>query len=165
MLFSRIEILRLFRRGFALFPLLVLDAAAEFELLFFRLAEILRLGPVGRGGVESVLRMRVFRVVGHGKKRIAGRRARGLQRGFDSPGAAANFRAMPIYVYETTGKKPRQFELKQSMADAPLTHDPETGEPVRRVISGGFGLLQKAGAKSAGTAPGQGGCGSGCGCH
>ena len=70
---------------------------------------------------------------------------------------------MPIYVYETTGKNPRQFEVKQSMSDAPLTHDPESGEPVRRVISGGFGLLQKAGAKAA---PSQsGGCGSGCGCH
>ena len=26
------------------------------------------------------------------------------------------------------------------MQDAPLTHDPATGEPVRRVIRGGFGI-------------------------
>ena len=71
---------------------------------------------------------------------------------------------MPIYVYETTGKKPRQFEVKQSMSEAPLTHDPETGETVRRVISGGYGIMQKgSGAKSA---PSQHSCGSGgCGCH
>lgn len=90
--------------------------------------------------------------------------SRAPQRGFDSPGAAANFRAMPIYVYETTGKKPRRFEVKQSMADAPLTHDPASGEPVRRVISGGYGLMQKGSAKAAPSASG-GGCGSGCGCH
>ena len=51
---------------------------------------------------------------------------------------------MPTYVYETAGKKPRRFEVKQGMNDAPLTHDPETGEPVRRVISGGFGFMEKA---------------------
>lgn len=71
---------------------------------------------------------------------------------------------MPVYVYETTDARPvRTFELKQSMSDAALTHDPETGRPVRRVISGGYGLLQKAGAPAA---PARGGgCGSGCGCH
>ncbi len=69
---------------------------------------------------------------------------------------------MPIYVYETTGKKKRRFEIKQSMNDAPLTHDPETGEPVQRVISGGYGLMQKGGK----SAPTQHSCGSGgCGCH
>ncbi len=73
---------------------------------------------------------------------------------------------MPIYVYETTGKKPRRFELKQSMKDAPLTHDPETGEPVRRVISGGFGFAEKAKPGAALAAKtGGGSCGSGCGCH
>lgn len=71
---------------------------------------------------------------------------------------------MPVYVYETTGEKPRRFELKQGMNDAPLTRDPETGEPVRRVISGGFGFIEKA---KQGAAPSGGGhsCGSGCGCH
>ena len=49
---------------------------------------------------------------------------------------------MPIYVYETTdtSKPPRRFEIKQSMKDEPLRVDPETGEPVRRVISGGYGV-------------------------
>lgn len=49
---------------------------------------------------------------------------------------------MPTYVYETTDpKKPkRRFEIKQSMKDKPLRKDPKTGEPVRRVISGGFGV-------------------------
>jgi predicted nucleic acid-binding Zn ribbon protein len=71
---------------------------------------------------------------------------------------------MPTYVYETVDEKPaRRFEVKQSMNDAPLRTDPETGRPVRRVISGGYGLMQKAGAKSA---PSSHGCGSGaCGCH
>ena len=53
---------------------------------------------------------------------------------------------MPTYVYETLGPSKRVFEVKQSMKDAALTTDPETGEPVRRVISGGYGLLQRAGA-------------------
>ena len=52
---------------------------------------------------------------------------------------------MPIYVYETipqkAGEEPRRFELKQSMNDAPLAHDPETGEPVQRVIVGGIGII------------------------
>ncbi len=78
---------------------------------------------------------------------------------------------MPTYVYETTGNRPRRFEVKQGMNDAPLTSDPETGEPVPRVIRGGFGYIGKAkpGAKSAkpAGAPARGGhsCGSGCGCH
>lgn len=70
---------------------------------------------------------------------------------------------MPVYVYETQGGKPRRFELKQGMNDAPLTHDPETGEPVRRVISGGYGYMEKA---KPGVMPSGGhSCGSGCGCH
>ena len=80
---------------------------------------------------------------------------------------------MPTYVYETTGKRPRRFEMKQGMNDSPLTSDPTTGEPVRRVISGGFGYMEKAkpgakpGAKPTGASVRGGGhsCGSGCGCH
>jgi predicted nucleic acid-binding Zn ribbon protein len=74
---------------------------------------------------------------------------------------------MPTYVYETTGKTKRRFELRQSMNDAPLKHDPETGEPVIRVISGGYGIIEKGGAKShSAPAPSGGGhcCGGGCGC-
>jgi predicted nucleic acid-binding Zn ribbon protein len=69
---------------------------------------------------------------------------------------------MPTYVYETLGAKKRQFEVRQSMNDKALTHDPETGEPVRRLISGGYGYLAKAGEPSSG---GQSSCGPGCGCH
>lgn len=52
---------------------------------------------------------------------------------------------MTTYVYETipskTGEKPRYFEIKQTMNAKPLTKHPETGEPIRRVVLGGFGLL------------------------
>lgn len=45
---------------------------------------------------------------------------------------------MPIYVYEIIcdGEEgANTFELFQSIKDAPLTQHPETGEPVRRVIT------------------------------
>jgi predicted nucleic acid-binding Zn ribbon protein len=52
---------------------------------------------------------------------------------------------MATYVYETIPKspneKPRRFEVEQKMSDPPLTKDPETGLPVRRVIVGGSGLV------------------------
>lgn len=70
--------------------------------------------------------------------------------------------AMATYVYETipvkAGRKPRRFEVQQSMNAAPLTHDPETGEPVKRVITGGYGIVtQKA-------PPPPRPCGGQCGC-
>jgi predicted nucleic acid-binding Zn ribbon protein len=72
---------------------------------------------------------------------------------------------MPTYVYETTNTDtpPRRFEVVQSMKDEPLRVDPETGEPVRRVISGGLGVLVPGGS----TGPSVGSVGShggGCGC-
>lgn len=79
---------------------------------------------------------------------------------------------MPTYVYETIPAKPtqvsRRFEVKQSMNDAPLTRDPESGLPVRRVISGGFapvmsGSGSEAGGVAAAASP-RHGCGSACGC-
>jgi predicted nucleic acid-binding Zn ribbon protein len=72
---------------------------------------------------------------------------------------------MPVYVYETTdpAKPPRRFEIRQSMKDKPLRTDPATGEPVRRVISGGFGVM-KSGTPSAPATRG-GSCGPSCGCH
>jgi len=73
---------------------------------------------------------------------------------------------MPIYIYETidpTGPV-RRFEVRQSMKDEPLRTDPETGEPVRRVISGGYGV-HVAGSGSAPAPPRTGGCGPSCGCH
>ncbi len=71
------------------------------------------------------------------------------------------------YIYETTDpEKPiRRFEMTQSMRDEPLRFDPETGEPVRRVITGGVGVLVPG--SSAGPSVGSvgsHGCGSGCGC-
>ena len=54
---------------------------------------------------------------------------------------------MATYVYETIprkkGEPPRQFEVVQKMTDPPLTHDPETGLPVRRVITGGSGNIMR----------------------
>lgn len=74
---------------------------------------------------------------------------------------------MATYVYETIpqieGEKPKRFEVKQSMNDAALTRHPDTGEPVRRVITGGAGLMGMS--SSGASASGGGGCGTGCGCH
>jgi len=67
---------------------------------------------------------------------------------------------MPTYLYETVEASPVQFEVKQSMRDEPLTRHPETGVPVRRIISGGYGILQKGAAPA--RPPGcdnRGGCG------
>jgi len=78
---------------------------------------------------------------------------------------------MATYVYEIIpqkpGEPPRQFEFVQSMKDPPLKRHPETGEPVRRVISGGFGLMG-VGVKSTpaprATRGGGCGCGGACSC-
>lgn len=72
---------------------------------------------------------------------------------------------MPTYIYETIpekkGAKPRVYEIKQSIKDAALVKHPETGEPIKRVISGGVGILKS----SSGGAGGGGHCHSGsCGC-
>ena len=73
---------------------------------------------------------------------------------------------MPTYIYETVEEPNTQFEVRQSMKDEPLTRHPETGVPVRRVISGGYGILQKAGRPAAPSKPkGHGCCGGSCGCH
>jgi predicted nucleic acid-binding Zn ribbon protein len=78
---------------------------------------------------------------------------------------------MATYLYETIPAKPGEelvtFEVQQSMKDTPLTKHPETGLPVRRVITGGFGFVSKAGSATAPQRPPSSGrgCGSGCGCH
>ena len=83
---------------------------------------------------------------------------------------------MATYVYETIPQNendaPQRFEWKQSMKDAALTTHPETGVPVRRVITGGAGLMGVGSSSSGSSASfsssssgGGGGCGSGCGCH
>ena len=52
---------------------------------------------------------------------------------------------MPTYTYETIpkkkGQKPRTFEVVQSMKDPPLKKHPETGEPCKRIITGGCGVV------------------------
>ncbi|TVP80344.1 MAG: zinc ribbon domain-containing protein [Puniceicoccaceae bacterium] len=67
---------------------------------------------------------------------------------------------MATYVYETipTDKTeaPKLYEIEQSMKEPALTKHPETGEAIRRVILGGYGLMTpKKGDES---------CGPGCGC-
>ena len=47
---------------------------------------------------------------------------------------------MPTYVYRR--EDGTTFETVQRISDAPLTHDPETGQRVERVISGA-GLIFK----------------------
>lgn len=86
---------------------------------------------------------------------------------------------MPIYLYETlpgkSGRPARCFEMKQSMEEPALTHDPETGLPVRRVIQGGYlntrrwtrgspaptktGIGSPAASESSGSCCGVSGCG------
>ncbi len=52
---------------------------------------------------------------------------------------------MPTYVYETIPPDDtlpsERFEIRQSMNERPLRKHPDTGVPVRRVISGGFGYM------------------------
>jgi predicted nucleic acid-binding Zn ribbon protein len=71
---------------------------------------------------------------------------------------------MPTYVYETITQNeaevPECFEIRQSMKDPALTHHPESGKPVRRVILAG-NVLTKSNSGSSST--GRCGCGtSGC---
>lgn len=53
--------------------------------------------------------------------------------------------SMATYIYETIPTnpkdKPRRFEVQQRMSDPPLKKDPKTGLPVRRIITGGSGLV------------------------
>ncbi len=58
---------------------------------------------------------------------------------------------MPTYVYETCSgdsieaekpaAAPRRFEVKQRMSDKALSRHPDTGERVRRVVTGGLGFV------------------------
>lgn len=71
---------------------------------------------------------------------------------------------MPTYVYETVTRPARRYEIKQSMKDDALRVHPETGEEIRRVITGGLGYIAKGRGASAPAA--SHGCGHGsCGCH
>ena len=68
------------------------------------------------------------------------------------------------YLYETIpandGDPVEQFEIQQSMSDMPLTKHPETGQAIRRVILGGWGLVmeQPIAPKSSCCTPGSGCC-------
>ena len=70
---------------------------------------------------------------------------------------------MTTYIYETIpqreGAKARRFEVRQSMSEPALTKHPETGEPVRRVIAGGYGFI----ASKASPPPQP--CGGQCACY
>lgn len=74
---------------------------------------------------------------------------------------------MTTYVYETIpqkpDEKPRYFEIKQAMNDKPLTKHPDSGEAIRRVVLGGYGVLSSAQKKS-GKGPEAGSCCGGTGC-
>lgn len=52
---------------------------------------------------------------------------------------------MATYIYETIpqkkGQRIRRFEAQQKMSDPPLKKHPKTGEPVKRVITGGSGWV------------------------
>jgi predicted nucleic acid-binding Zn ribbon protein len=79
-----------------------------------------------------------------------------------------DFSTMAIYTNETIPAAPDQpvhtYEIRQSMKDAALSTHPETGEPIRRVITGGLGIMT-SGKGGASAAPSNGhGCGAGCGC-
>lgn len=53
---------------------------------------------------------------------------------------------MATYLYQIVAADadapPETFEVRQSMLDAPLTSHPDTGQPIRRVLTGGFGLMK-----------------------
>lgn len=76
---------------------------------------------------------------------------------------------MTTYIYETIpakkGEKVRHYEIKQSMKDDALTKHPETGEAIRRIVVGGYGVLKSGQAAPAPRPSGGHCCGSSCGCH
>jgi predicted nucleic acid-binding Zn ribbon protein len=63
---------------------------------------------------------------------------------------------MPTYVYETISPTPERFEIRQGFGDPVLTTHPDTGEPVRRVISGGLAIMPNG---SSASDPARHGCG------
>ncbi|MDH5675835.1 MAG: hypothetical protein OEZ06_27165 [Myxococcales bacterium] len=73
---------------------------------------------------------------------------------------------MPVYVYETLPEKGRPavtFEIEQRMSDAALTHHPETGEPIKRVLATTFigGKYSGSAAPCGASEPALPGCGAG----
>ena len=78
--------------------------------------------------------------------------------------------AMPTYVYESISESPgeavERFEFQQPIAAPPLTRHPESGKPIRRIITAGAGLVlgAKRSAPVARRVTRACGCGPGCGC-
>ena len=76
---------------------------------------------------------------------------------------------MAIYVYESISEKPgeatHRFEFQQSMRDAPLTHHPVTGERLKRIIVGGYGIMSAGGKNQPNAASTPAPCSAGCACH
>lgn len=74
---------------------------------------------------------------------------------------------MPTYLYETIPATPDEaidrFEVRQSFSEAPLTIHPDSGAAVRRVISGGLGLMTKPEHSLPEPGPGCGPANCGCG--
>ena len=75
---------------------------------------------------------------------------------------------MATYVYETiprhADESPQRFEIVQSMKDAALATHPETGQPVRRVVMGGYGLINGRDRSTPTSSPVPS-CSPGCACH
>jgi predicted nucleic acid-binding Zn ribbon protein len=63
---------------------------------------------------------------------------------------------MPTYIYETISTTPERFEVRQRFDEPALTSHPETGEPVRRVMTGGLAVLPSGRKSADGTEPGCG---------
>ncbi|MCX7868319.1 MAG: hypothetical protein N2322_00050 [Terrimicrobiaceae bacterium] len=79
---------------------------------------------------------------------------------------------MPTYIYETipskAGARIKRYEIRQSITSPALEKHPETGEPIRRVIAGGAGIMSSKRSEPS-TPPARassGGhcCGGGCAC-
>lgn len=73
---------------------------------------------------------------------------------------------MPAYEY-LCGECGLRFEARQKMSDAAIEHCPGCGGSVRRLISGGAGVISKGGPggyQEAGCGAGSPGCGAGGGC-
>jgi predicted nucleic acid-binding Zn ribbon protein len=63
---------------------------------------------------------------------------------------------MPTYIYETISPTPERFEIRQRFDEPALTTHPETGESVRRVMTGGLAVPRGSGTTSEGPEPGCG---------
>ncbi|MFT4640111.1 MAG: putative nucleic acid-binding Zn ribbon protein [Verrucomicrobiales bacterium] len=70
---------------------------------------------------------------------------------------------MATYIYETipsSAEEPMErFEIKQGMMENPLQTHPDTGKPIRRVITGGLGYV---GSGSSNPGPSSSSDGGGC---